>query len=58
MDRNAAAEIGSVEKLASILAKRTRILKDLVEQHLDLYLSLKNQNILVETYNSESNNVI
>ncbi|AHH04100.1 Adenine-specific methyltransferase (plasmid) [Borrelia nietonii YOR] len=31
MDRNAAAEIGSVEKLASILAKRTRILKDLVE---------------------------
>nr|WP_274944868.1 hypothetical protein [Borrelia miyamotoi]WDE73428.1 hypothetical protein CNO14_08185 [Borrelia miyamotoi] len=58
MDRNSVdKKIESVEKLASIFAKRTRILKDLVEQYLDVYLKVKKQNALVETYNIIKSNI-
>ncbi|ABF82190.1 putative methylase, partial (plasmid) [Borrelia hermsii DAH] len=50
-------KIESTEKLASLLARRTKILKDLVEQHLDLYLSLKKQNTLVGTYSIIKGNI-
>ncbi|WP_434757515.1 hypothetical protein bpuCAU1_001398 (plasmid) [Borrelia puertoricensis] len=57
MDENTVAEIGSVEKLASLLAENTKILKKLVEQCLDLHLRLKKQNILVKTYNIIKENI-
>ncbi|WP_330730598.1 type ISP restriction/modification enzyme [Borrelia turicatae] len=57
MDENTVAEIGSVEKLASLFAENTKILKKLVEQCLDLHLRLKKQNILVETYNIIKENI-
>ncbi|AHH14727.1 type ISP restriction/modification enzyme [Borrelia hermsii] len=50
-------KIESAEKLASLLARRTKILKDLVEQHLDLYLNLKKQNTLVGTYSIIKGNI-
>ncbi|UPA14311.1 type ISP restriction/modification enzyme [Borrelia turicatae] len=50
-------KIESTEKLASLLAKRTKILKDLVEQHLDLHLTLKKQNTLVGTYSIIKENI-
>nr|WKT13842.1 N-6 DNA methylase [Borrelia sp. BU AG58] len=43
--------ITSVEKLASLLAKRSKTLKELVEQTLTLNLKLDKQNTLTETYN-------
>ncbi|AHH11350.1 hypothetical protein [Borrelia coriaceae] len=50
-------KIKSVEKLASLLAKRTKTLKDLVEQHLNLYIDLKKQSTLVGTYNIIKENI-
>ncbi|UGQ16653.1 type ISP restriction/modification enzyme [Borrelia sp. RT5S] len=43
-------KIVSIEKLASLLAERTRILKDLIESNLDFNLKLKNKNTLTSTY--------
>ncbi|AHH11428.1 N-6 DNA methylase (plasmid) [Borrelia coriaceae] len=50
-------KIENVEKLASLLAKRTKTLKDLVEQHLNLYIDLKKQSTLVGTYNIIKENI-
>ncbi|WKC58543.1 type ISP restriction/modification enzyme [Borrelia sp. P9F1] len=44
-------KIVSIEKLAGLLAERTRVLKDLIELNLDFNLKLKNQNTLISTYN-------